>query len=179
MNELEFSLLILSLREPALYLAGGSLRHTVLRHQPDGVNLDLDLFIDRSTNRTNHVVEIRFPRLPYFGDQAYSLFVVFSQSESGKTTGPKGRVHTVYRSFDILRIVVAAANYDELLGAPTNEELAVSKKSEIAGSHIRAGTTVFLTEVESESFPGSVRIVPVAVRHGITPDQDLPHPVTG
>src|SRR5438477_248307 len=75
------------------------------------------------------------------------------------------------RRFDVLRIVIAAANHDHVLEAARDEELVLLKEAKIAGSQERplAG----IAAAGAKRAFGLLGLVPVALGHRWPRDPDL------
>src|SRR5580698_5384834 len=75
------------------------------------------------------------------------------------------------RGFDVLRVVIAPANDDQILDAAGDEDLAVSQEPEIAGS--QEGSVAALCQPPVERVFREVGTPPVAGSHRRSRDPDF------
>jgi hypothetical protein len=72
--------------------------------------------------------------------------------------------------FDVLRIEIAAANDDDVLGAAGDEQLAAVKGAEVAGPQERPAA---VGQSTAEGLPKLFRVIPVSLGHRGAADPDL------
>src|ERR1044072_4213541 len=83
----------------------------------------------------------------------------------------KRRVAMLQRNLDILGMMVAAANDDEILESAGHEELATGQESEIAGTDQPISRCT--TWVRAEHHPRLFRTAPVAISHAASANPDF------
>ncbi len=94
---------------------------------------------------------------------------------------PQVRVAALGGELQVLRIVVAAAQDDEVLLPPGDEELAALDEAEVAGPQVRptasgGGGRRGLGEHGAKILRCRLRLPPVATGDALAGDPDLPHP---
>src|SRR5689334_25440760 len=77
--------------------------------------------------------------------------------------------------FNILRIMIASTNDDEVFESPGDEEFAIFEKAEITGAE--KGAFPALSQTRAEDVLGCLRPVPVSSRHARARDQNLANTV--
>src|SRR5690349_18106320 len=109
----------------ALYLSARGLRNTSWPHQDNGVHLNLVLLAYRLADSSEHFREVgvlvEFDLLHY--NQAFQLLNF--DREGGATSGPQSRMTLLDTQFDVLRIVIPAANHNEVFQTASEVQMSV------------------------------------------------------
>ncbi len=159
--------------EAALHLAAGGLRHRPGAHQHDLVHLDLVLFGHGAADRVGQLAEIRLPVPLHLLDDDEPLLAGDLDREGGAAARPQLRMAALGRQLDVLRIVVAAAEDDQVLEPAGDEQLAAAQKAEIPGAQER--TLAAIRQPGREIAPRAFGVAPVAEGHARPRHPDLPH----
>ncbi|CAM3822322.1 hypothetical protein COSO111634_26370 [Corallococcus soli] len=91
--------------------------------------------------------------------------------ERGPGAGTQRRVAPLDGALQVLRVVIEAAQDEQVLGPPRHEELFVPHEPQVAGA--QEGALSGLAQRGLERLPGGVRAVPVPARDGRTGDPDF------
>ena len=86
---------------------------------------------DRFTDRRNHVVQVCFRASVYLLDDDQSFLTAGFDSERRAAARPECGVTTFHNPLDILRIMVQAANDDEVLDAAGDVQFTVFDEAQI------------------------------------------------
>ena len=98
----------------------------------------------------------------HFGGDDQAFFVCNLNRKRRATSRPHRRMALFHRQFDFLRIEIAAVDDDQILQAAGDEQLAVSKKSQIAGAEKRPFAGICQVGMEGEL--GFLGPIPIALR---------------
>src|SRR5207248_853256 len=95
----------------------------------------------------------------------------FIDRERGPAARPERRMRRLHRPLDVLRVMVATADDEEVLEPPGDVELAVQHEAEIAGAEVLPGRPVREPRAEDgrRLFPAA----PVALGHARSVEPDL------
>ncbi len=106
------------------------------------------------------------------------LLAIGLDREGGARPRPQRRVSPLDGPLDVLRIVIAPAQDDEVLPPPGDEQLAAGEKAEVARAQERAGRRL-VRQAGAEVGRGLLGLAPVPRCHAGAGDPDLAHPVGG
>ncbi len=159
----------------ALDLAAGRLRHASLGDQQDLVDQRLVLLGHRAPHRLGDSGEIRRVAI-HLVDHHQPLLPLDLHREGGARAGPQGRMGVLGRQLDILRIVIAPAQDDEVLHAAGDEQLAAVEEAEVSRAQPGRGIP---RQPGAEGTLALLRPVPVAAGHAVPRHPDLADPPLG
>ncbi len=124
----------------ALQLAARCLRQRQRRDQHDVPRIDVVLVDDRRADGAHDrgcVDLLRFGPRHFLNDDK-ALLVLMLDAERGSERAVECGMRCRCGGLEILRVVIASADDDEILDAAGDEELAVAEETEIAGPQITA-----------------------------------------
>src|SRR5581483_10387029 len=125
----------------ALHFAARRFGQATRLDQLHGIGLQLVLVGNCLTDTASYRCQIGVEVLAlYFLDNHKSLFSADINREDRAAVGSQGRVTLFYRQLDILRIMVAATNNDQILEAARNKQFAVFDEAQVAGTQERTFT---------------------------------------
>src|SRR5437867_12914240 len=101
-------------------------------------------------------------------NQSLGAFAI--DGESRATANAQGGVTRLRRQLDILRIMVHAANDDQVFEPAGDEQLAVVDKSKVARAQERAFAAVDFAEMRGECLLGFVMLLPISCGDGLGSD---------
>ncbi|HYT32322.1 MAG TPA: hypothetical protein VEO37_07010, partial [Thermoanaerobaculia bacterium] len=118
---------------------------------------------DRGADRLDDRRQIRAP-IPagQLGRDPESLFPVLFDGEGGDARGANRGMTLLDGPFDVLWIVVSAANDDEVLAASGDEELPVLHEAQITGAQV--GSAAGVRQPRSKDLFGLFPAVPISLR---------------
>lgn len=127
--------------------------------QHDGVGMNFVRFVQRAFHRSDDVFTRDGGAIIHFLNDDQTLRSVRIDGKRRAASGTQCAVTALHGVLQILRIMIGAANDDQILQPSGDEELPVMKKSKIAGAKERplAGS-----QVRAESFLRFFRLAPIA-----------------
>jgi hypothetical protein len=160
--------------QAALDLAAGCLRQRTGADQDDAVGGDIVLADDGCADRRHDCSQIRLAMLAFdfLDDDEPFLAALVDNGEGGAAVPAQGRVRGLDRMLDVVRIMVDAADNDQILDPAGDEQLARRiDKAEIAGSKPTPG--LLACDPSREGRAGGLGVAPVAPGNMGSGDPDL------
>ncbi len=157
----------------ALNLAAGGLGQGGRADQHHLPHLRLVLLGDRLPHRFRDPLRIHPGGALHLGDHDQPLGASGLDRERGDRSRPHRGMARLGRGLDVLRIMVAAAQDDQVLLAPGDEQLAVLHEPEVAGA--QEGSLALARQARSERRERLLRPVPIAGGDAGSRHPDLPH----
>src|SRR5262249_26567962 len=140
--------------------------------QHDGADLDLVMARHRLADLGDDAGRVTIPLVSLnLLDDDQLLLAIGLDRERGSAGWPQRRMAALDRPLQVVRVVVAAADHDEILDPPRDVELAVPHESEIARAQVRSGSGV--GEPSAERPLGLLRSAPVSARDARAGHPDL------
>ncbi len=155
----------------ALDLAAGGLGDRAAADQHDGVERQAVLVEHRGTDRIQDRRQIGTPIAHDLVHEDEALRAVFVDGERGAEAGFQQRVACARRGFDVLRVMVEAADDDEVVDPAGDVELPLVHEAQVAGA--QEGAVAGVAQARVKRRRGLFGIAPVALADGLAGDPDL------
>ncbi len=156
-----------------LHLPAGGPRQRARRDQQGGPHLHLVLRGDRLSDSVQHHPPLGGPAGLDLVHHYQPFLPLGHHREGAAASGAKRGVLPLHGQLDVLRVVVDAADDDQILQAAGDVELAPQKESEV--SRPQPAALAGARDPAPEGVPGLLLQPPVAERDVVAADPDLPH----
>ena len=157
------------------FSAGGSGNASRL-DEHDGVGMNFVRLGERAADRGDHILAGNGCAVVHFLNDDQSLRSIHVNGKRSAASGPQRAVAPLDGVFQILGIVVGAANDDEIFQSSGDEELSAIEKSEVAGAKEGAFAG---GQMRAECLLRLRGLAPIAARHARTRNPDFSHAVRG
>ena len=152
--------------------AARRLRDRSRSHQDDLLCLNLVLFRYSLAHRVGYLLEVIHSGMsPNLLDHDETLFAAHLDGEGGAAGRLEGWMGLLSGPFDVLRIKVTTAKDEEIFDPAGDEQLAITKETEIAGPQERP--LARLCQDRAEDLVGSSLRSPVSLGHTASRNPDL------